>query len=385
MLNSTDRLELVARLRTAVEDYMTVFDYAFATKEAGADERNVGDMGLGQGSSDAVRLYGKLKVAPERAYRPIRQKLERLGYTPYLNQRPTDPQKPNEVSHELVAVPGVIPKTTPRVIINVVLFVSTVISVVLSGTGMGDEPGLLSGLMFAGTLLTILVAHEAGHYVVGRLRGSPLSLPYFIPFPIPLSLFGTMGAVIVQREPFEDRRAMLEIGIAGPLAGFIVAIPFYMFGVTVSDVKDLAPFIAQGTPLIGFGDSLLTHFIKLLQFGWFQPGYDIFEHPIALAAWYGLLITGINLIPAGQLDGGHIASALLGEKAKYLSYAMIAVMLGMSFVSTTWLLWAALLFLFGRSHPPALNSATKLDALHYGLGLVALLVLALVFVPVPIY
>jgi Zn-dependent protease len=390
MLNSTDRLEIIARLRMAVEDYMAVFDYAFRDERKeheGLDGMphaiETGQAKLARQGAGTIRLYGKLKVAPELAYRPIRHKLERLGYTPYLNQCPPDKQRPNEISHELVVVPGVIPKVPQNVAINLALFIATVVSVMLSGSGMGDEPGWLSGLLFAGSLLTILVAHEAGHYVVGRLRGAPVSLPYFIPFP--LNFFGTMGAVIVQREPFEDRRAMLEIGIAGPLAGFMVALPLYMFGVTVSDVKELAPFITQGLPLTGFGDSLLTHFIKVLQFGWFQPGYDIFEHPIALGAWIGLLITGINLIPAGQLDGGHIAAAIFGNKAKYLSYASIAAMLAMSFVSTNWLLWAALLLLFGRTHPPAFNNATKLDTLHYGLGLIAVLLLVLVFVPLPIY
>ena len=380
MLNSTDRLELIARLRTAVEDYMTVFDYAFRNADKNAD---VNADEADKQPDGTIRLYGKLKVAPELAFRPIRQKLERLGYTPYLNQRPHDKQKPNDISHELVAVPGVIPKVPQNIYINLMLFAATVASVVFAGYGMGDEPGLLSGFLFAGTLLTILVAHEMGHYVVGRLRGAPMSLPYFIPFPF--NFFGTMGAVIVQREPFEDRRSMLEIGIAGPLAGLIVALPLYMFGVTVSAIKEIPAAMPDGMVMYHFGDSLLTHFIKLLQFGWFQPGYDIFEHPIALGAWIGLLITGINLIPAGQLDGGHIAAAILGEKAKYLSYAMIAAMLALSFVSTSWLIWAAMLLLFGRSHPPAFNSAAKLTLLHYGLSVIALLVLVLVFVPLPIY
>ena len=378
---ASSRLELIAHLRTAVEEYMTVFDYAFrdVTQEADANP----DEAMQRARDGTIRLYGKLKVAPELAYRPLRQKLERLGYTPYLNQRPPDKQKPNDISYELVAVPGVIPKAPQNISINLALFAATVVSVVLAGYGMGDVPSIQSGLLFAASLLTILVAHEAGHYVVGRWRGAPMSLPYFIPFPF--NFFGTMGAVIVQREPFEDRRSMLEIGIAGPLAGFIVALPLYMFGVTISAVKQIPTAMPDGMVMYHFGDSLLTHFIKLLQFGWFQPGYDIFEHPIALGAWIGLLITGINLIPAGQLDGGHIASAILGEKAKYLSYAMIAAMLALSLVSTSWLIWAAMLLLFGRSHPPAFNNATHLTVLHYGLGLIAVLSFVLVFVPLPIY
>ena len=376
MLKSTDRLEVIARFRAAVEEVMHVTGHAFggALPDGVVPSQEV--------QNGIIRIYGRLKLPPEQAYRPLRKSLERLGYTPYLVEKPNEPQDTSSGPlHEIIALSGVIPKTRQNSTLNIVLFIATLISVFLIGSAAENGLDIGAGLMYAGSLLSILVAHEAGHYIVGRLRGAAVSLPYFIPFPF--SIFGTMGAVIIQREPFEDRRAMLEIGIAGPIAGFLVALPLYMIGLTLSPIK---PVPAVGT-FMSLGDSLLTHFLGVLQFGWINPanGYDVFLHPIAFGAWIGLLLTGINLIPAGQLDGGHIASALLGNKAKYLSYIMIAAMIALSAISTSWLLWAVLLFIFGRNHPPALNKAAKLDALHYGLGIIALLMLLLVFVPRPIF
>jgi len=255
--------------------------------------------------------------------------------------------------------------------------------VIFTGGLTANGYDLASGLMFGASLLGILGVHEAGHYLVGRLRGARVSLPYFIPLPAPLSFVGTLGAVIVQPEPYESRRTLLEIAVAGPLAGFILAVPLLVVGLWLSEVQRLPP---PGEYLT-LGDSLLTRLVSLARFGQAYPadGYDIVLHPIGLGAWIGLLITAINLIPAGQLDGGHIAYALLGPRARYLSYAMVVVMLGLSLIATTWLLWAVLIFLFGRHHPPPLNEAARLQPHHYALVVVAVLVLALTFVPRPIY
>jgi membrane-associated protease RseP (regulator of RpoE activity) len=175
---------------------------------------------------------------------------------------------------------------------------------------------------------------------------------------------------------------LLEVGIAGPLAGFIVAVPMLFLGLALSNVQ---PVPASGEMMV-FGDSLLTRFVTLMHFGVLPPGNDVIAHPVLIAAWFGLLVTGINLIPAGQLDGGHIAHALLGTNARYLSYVMIAGFIALAaFVSTSWMLWALLLLLFGRNHPPALNQAVKLEPLHFALAIIAVLVLLLVFVPNPLY
>jgi membrane-associated protease RseP (regulator of RpoE activity) len=265
---------------------------------------------------------------------------------------------------------------------NALLFAATVISVVFAGAAMEDGLDIGAGLMFAASLLGILVVHEGGHYVMGRRRGAKVSLPYFIPLPLPGS-FGTMGAVIVQREPFENRRSLLEIAAAGPLAGFIIAVPLLVLGLWLSEVKPLPP---AGT-FVFLGDSLLTRLVGLVRFGQAYPtgNLDVVLHPIDLGAWYGLLVTGINLIPAGQLDGGHISYALLGPRARYVAYAMIAIMVGLAFLSTTWLLWVVLLVLFGREHPLPLNEAVKLRPRDYALIVESIIVLILVFVPTTFY
>ena len=190
---------------------------------------------------------------------------------------------------------------------------------------------------------------------------APVSLPYFIPLPI-IGLFGTMGAMIVQREPFEDRRTLIEVGLAGPLAGFIVAVPLLLVGLVLTTTQSAV------TTGMGFGDSLLSTFLKTLHWGAYIPSDGLREHPIYIAAWFGLVITGINLIPAGQLDGGHIAYAILGPT-----------------VSDTWVLWTLLMLAFGRSHPPSLNQSVKLDPIHFALAFIALLVLVLAFTPNPLY
>jgi len=349
-------LEIIARLRTAVAGAM--FVEAYTVQPDGK-----------------VSLRGQLLLSPEEAYRHLRPKVEAAGYIPYL--------RPSDGRHELLAIPGALPPAQSRPLVNIALFIATLASVIFTGGLTAEGFSLGNGLMFGAALLGILGVHEAGHYVVGRLRGAPVSLPYFIPLPAPFSFVGTLGAVIVQRAPFEDRRTLLEIAAAGPLAGFMIAVPLFILGIWLSDVQPLPP---AGSYLT-LGDSLLTRLVGVLRFGRAYPadGYDIMLHPIGLGAWIGLLITAINLIPAGQLDGGHIAYALLGPRARYLSYAMIVVMLGLSLLAPSWLLWAILLFFFGRSHPFPLNEAVRLRPWDYALILAAALVFALTFVPRPIY
>jgi Zn-dependent protease len=352
-----DRLELIAALRAAVASIMSVTGYTVE-------------------SSGVIRLRGRLVAPPETAYRPMRANVERLGYTPFLKE-----DKGQAGAYELDMIPGVPPRNKPDVRVNILLYIATLISVVFSYAALGgtNNLDLSSGLMFGLTLMTILTAHEMGHYVVGKLRGAPVTLPYFLPLPL-ISPFGTLGAVIVQREPFEDRRTLLEIGLAGPLAGFVVALPFMLVGLALSKVQ---PMPAGGT---GFGDSLLSEFMKTIQLGKYISSSGMIEHPIYIAAWFGLLVTGINLIPAGQLDGGHVAYALLGEKAKYLSYAMIALFLVLAItVSESWMWWSVMMLFFGLNHPPALNQAVKLQPIHIALAIIALLVLVLVFMPMPFY
>lgn len=326
-----------------------------------------------------VVIEGRLLADARASYRPLRERIEAIGFTPFLRRSAEGVQ--------LVATPGVLARRLPRTSINLVLFLLTVASVLWTGaaneTGnLLPSPGdLLLGLPFALTLLSILIAHEMGHFVVGRLRGAPVSWPYFIPLPV-LSLIGTMGAVIVQREPLEDRRTLLEVGIAGPIAGLVVALPLLFLGLHGSAVSAGEP-----GPYIQEGNSLLYATAKWLVYGRWLPGngLDVQLNSVAWAAWVGLLITMFNLLPIGQLDGGHIAYALLGPRAQYLAYAVLGlcIIMGVAF-SYTWLFWAFLGTLIGLRHPPPLNDVPRLGRAHTILAIAGLLFFFLLLMPAPL-
>jgi membrane-associated protease RseP (regulator of RpoE activity) len=208
-------------------------------------------------------------------------------------------------------------------LLNLVLFAGTVYSVFDAGKYMTapDVPGFrgwVAGWPFALPLLAILLCHEFGHYIAARIHRVPASLPYFIPLP-KLSPFGTFGAVIVMRQRIRSANALLDIGASGPLAGMVVAIPMMLVGLSLSN---LGP---RGTEnFVQEGQSILYWLLKRVVFGRIAPDHDVFLHPTALAAWAGFLVTFLNLIPFGQLDGGHVAYALLGERqnriARWVAY-----------------------------------------------------------------
>jgi Zn-dependent protease len=377
LAENNDRLELTGRVHEELSDLMQIDRYSW-------DERGT------------LTLRGQLSGPAEAVYRAIRARMERLGFTPFLRQ--------DAGGDELVAMPGVIERRTPRVWLPVALFITTIITVIMTGALqertepigsfgellqillgiLGDPQALRAGLPFGATLLGILFTHEMGHYVVGRLRRAPVSLPYFIPMPPGVSFTGTMGAVIVQYEPMEDRRTVLEIGIAGPLAGLVVAIPLLLYGLTISVVGPPPPggYLQEG-------NSLLYIAAKWLVFGRFLPGdgVDVQLSPVAWGAWIGLLVTMLNMLPIGQLDGGHVAYALLGRKADYLAYATIAVcvVFGLLIPQNYTLLFLPLMaLLFGPRHPAPLNDITLLDRRHIVLAIVGLCVFALLFMPAPL-
>ncbi|MFN0253515.1 MAG: site-2 protease family protein [Kofleriaceae bacterium] len=264
------------------------------------------------------------------------------------------------------------------------------------------------GPYFAGTLMGILLCHELGHYVVGRRRGVPMSLPYFIPLPPGISL-GTMGAVIQMDTPIEDRDALFDVGAAGPIAGLVVAIPLLLIGLSMSPV---APSVPDANTTIE-GNSILYALIKLGMFGQWLPGggVDVQLHPMAFAAWVGLLITAINLLPIGQLDGGHIAKALLGERHERLSLHLnialpiLGVVQGVVMLviavradtdwgdtlryaqsgAVPWLLWGGLLYWMRQRaaayHPPV--GAKPLSPNRRRAAIAMMILCVLLFIPVP--
>jgi membrane-associated protease RseP (regulator of RpoE activity) len=237
-------------------------------------------------------------------------------------------------------------------------------------------PLLIDGLAFSITLMTILLAHELGHYFACRYYGIDASLPYFLPFPSPI---GTLGAFIRIRSPIYTRRALFDVGIAGPLAGFVVLVPALAIGIAKSKV--ISGFAERGDLIFG---------VPAIQrcFEWIlMPGArsaDISLHPIARAAWVGMLATALNLLPIGQLDGGHILYAFAGRWHKVLSriFVLGLVPLGI-FYSHSWLVWAVLLFFFALHHPVIFDT-TKLDVNRVALGLAALAIFLLTFTLTPL-
>jgi membrane-associated protease RseP (regulator of RpoE activity) len=339
----------------------------------------VEDVTAGVEPANAVRVRGRLFVPSDDAFRTVASRLRPQGWTPMLRRRTDGP------GDELLALPVTFDGGKPRVVLPVVLFVLTVLSCLFAGAQMVEglqavNWHLLDGLPFAAGLLLILTSHELGHYFVARRLGSPTSLPYFIPMPI--GPFGTFGAVITAGAPMRNRRHLLAIGAAGPVAGLVFAIPILLIGLRLSHIQPL-PATAYELE----GNSLLYGALKFLVFGRWLPsgGVDVFIHQLAFAGWAGLLVTGLNLIPAGQLDGGHIAYALLGRRrAKILGWVMLGAMAVLSFFWTGWLLWLFLLFLATRLQDAPLDDITDLTDRQKVFAAAMLVLFVLVFVPVPL-
>jgi membrane-associated protease RseP (regulator of RpoE activity) len=235
---------------------------------------------------------------------------------------------------------------------------------------------LVEGLAFSITLMTILLAHELGHYFACRYYGIDASLPYFLPAPTPI---GTLGAFIRIRSPIQTRRELFDIGIAGPLAGFLVLIPALAIGIAYSKV---VPGIAARGDLI-FGVPRLEWIMEWLVFPG-VPSSDIALHPIARGAWVGILATALNLLPIGQLDGGHILYAFAGRTHRLLSMVFVVVLVIMGKVfSPSWYVWAVLLFFFGLRHP-RIYDITRMDRSRAWLAFAALVIFLLTFTLVPL-
>ncbi len=235
---------------------------------------------------------------------------------------------------------------------------------------------LLDGLSFSITLMTILLAHEMGHYVACRYYRVDATPPYFIPAP---TLIGTFGAFIRIRAPILYRRALFDIGIAGPLAGFIFVVPALAIGLAYSKI---IPGIADRGELI-FGIPPLQHLLDALVFPGVNPS-DIYLHPIARAAWVGVLATALNLLPIGQLDGGHILYSLIGRWHKLLSRLFVAALVPIGiFFSYSWLVWALLLLLLGMRHP-SIHDSYRIGRGRRWLALLALLIFLLSFSLTPV-
>ena len=301
-----------------------------------------------------------------------------------------------------------------KVSTNIILFVLTILSVMIAGVQIdGPVPpdfagqiiliakNIFTGWPFALSLLGILLTHELGHYFMSRYHKTPATLPYFI--PLPFRLLGTMGAAIIMRGTPKNKRVLFDIGVAGPIAGLVVAIPVLFLGLKLSTLGTI-----ESSPG-GFieGNSLLYLFAKYVTFGQLLPspvepqgilywlryfftggpvpfgGTDVFIHPVAFAGWAGILVTALNLIPAGTLDGGHVVYGLFGDKARKAFPFIIGILAVLGIFWSGWWLWAALLFWLGRVQAQPLDQITTLDPPRRLLAFAMLIIFVLVFMPVP--
>jgi membrane-associated protease RseP (regulator of RpoE activity) len=268
-------------------------------------------------------------------------------------------------------------------ILHLVLFLATLLATLAAGTlQQGINPlespaSLWRGVPFSLTLLMILGAHEFGHYFVARRHHIEVTLPYFIPAP---SFIGTFGAFIRMKSPIMDRRILLDVGVAGPVAGMLVAVPVLLVGLSLSHVVPEAS--GEGIKL---GSSLLFWLFSLIIHGPMPDGMDLVLHPVAFSGWIGLLVTSLNLLPVGQLDGGHVAYAVLGTRQHVVAMVVVALLLVLGITGWTgWLVWVVILFFMGIHHPPVVYDWIPLDGRRRAIGWGVLALFAATFTPVPL-
>ena len=355
---------LVGRLRADVEDLFQVTEISTPRKA----------------QQGVIVFNGRLLMEDaDRAYDTLAERWAHHDYTPQL--------RVHGAGHQIVGQPGLVKPRPANPWINLALFAATVISVVMMGAlnaganPLQDPSSLLEGIPFAFTLLAILGTHEFGHYFAAKRHRVAVTLPYFI--PMPLSIVGTFGAFIQLRSPVHNRKQLFDVGVAGPLAGLVIAIPLLLLGLYLSPVEPLPSeggYIMEGNSLLYLGAKYLIH-------GQILPsnGVDVMLHPIAFAAWFGLLVTAFNLLPVGQLDGGHVIFTLVGDKIRYVGtvFVVILVVMGVAFWPG-WFLWATLIFLLGVGHPPPLNDVTPLGGGRKLLAVFTIVIFLLVFAPIPL-
>jgi len=255
-----------------------------------------------------------------------------------------------------------------RYTIHIILFILTVASTWIVG-----------GPAYSSTIILILLGHEMGHYLTSRRYGIRATLPFFLPFPLPP--FGTLGAVIRMESTVSSRKALFDTGVAGPLTSLILSVPAIVIGLKLSKVVPVS-HIKEGS--LRLADPLLFSLIQRLVLGEVSESYEIFLHPVGFAGWVGLFVTSLNLLPIGQLDGGHVAYGLFGKKSRVIFLFAIVVMAFITvFYNPGWFLLLILIILFGFRHPPPMDDSTPLDWRRKIMGGVAFLAFFLSFTPAP--
>lgn len=337
-------------------------------------------------NGQVITFNGQWLHDAEVGYGEIERRFQAQGFTALLRRRKGE--------DFIIAVEGVAERgRTGNPLINVLLLLATIATTLAAGANLSGQSlvaalregsplalagAMLSGLPFAIALLSILGVHELGHYVAARVHGVTATLPYFI--PMPFGGLGTLGAFISLRSPLKNRKVLFDIGLAGPVAGFLVALPLLLVGLWLSPT---APYFMPGLTLQNAGSSILVDWMVSL-FNPIPAGRTLAMHPIFFAAWFGLLITGINLLPVGQLDGGHVAYALFGRRAHTLALIVfVLLLLAGAVLSFNWYVWAFFVLLGGLRHPPPLNDVTPLNPERKLIGWLTVLLFFLITVPAP--
>lgn len=342
-----------------------------------------------------LEYSGSLQLDPDEAYQQLEATLTPLGFTAFLHRM--------HGADVVVAMQGLLEAeddTEPasgqmrRVMhftrrspwwLHGGLLVATMVSAIFAGSVLLDAnienvwDGITSGLPFALSLLFILGVHEMGHYIAARRHGVNVTLPYFIPLPIPGTL-GTLGAVIFIRSSLKTRRALFDVGVSGPLLGMVVALPLFVIGLLLPPIE----FAPINMVFRGVGVPVLLDWIGSLVVDG-SISRAILSHPVALAAWFGVLLTALNLLPMGQFDGGHVVYALFGRYAWGVAFVAFALLIiGGIVYWPTWFIWAMLAGLTGLRHPPPHNDITPLDPKRRIVGFATIVLFLLIIVPQPI-
>jgi membrane-associated protease RseP (regulator of RpoE activity) len=380
------RLEIIGQLRAHLTDVMPDAETMWQTQPA----IRRGWLSRGQQVGNTRPVFrGHLAVDSDHAYVTLSERFAPLGYTPLLHR-----DGDYDVIEALRKISRSAREGRPKAmrwLPNVVLLLLTVVTTTLVGAIMEqsqaliEDPALflqrpaliLTGLPASLTIMSILGIHELGHYFVARRHGLDTTLPYFIPVPFG---FGTFGAIIRIRSPWHNRKALFDVGLAGPIAGLVVALPLFFVGLMLSPHQ---PPIPESTPL---GSPLLLSWMEDIVYGLrgIPENHEIYVNAMTFAAWYGLVVTGYNLLPVGQLDGGHVATALLGRWARVLGTIVLVALVALgALVWQGWYIWAALIFFLGRRHPDPHNTVAPLGKTRTIVGLLVFVLLALLFTPSP--
>jgi membrane-associated protease RseP (regulator of RpoE activity) len=388
----------------------------------------VEDITVGNPKEWIARYRGYLlSEDTEAAYDQLTEALRPYNLTPLFRKEEGDKQV-------IFLVPSpTIPGSPSRLYINIILFILTVLSMMLTGVDVPPEmisadgsypwgyvfSNFLTGWPFALSMMSILFAHEMGHYLMCRYYKVPATLPFFIPAPL-LSPLGTLGAFIAMRGIPKNKRVLFDVGVAGPLAGLVIALPVLFLGLSLSSLGPIEPPPSGMTGMLE-GNSLFYLFSKYVVFGRLLPepvsmgglspaiywlryfftgqpipfnGLDVQLHNVALAGWAGLLVTALNLVPVGTLDGGHVAYGLFGEKARKIFPIAIGTLIALSVLPSlltlslgafnfSWLLWVFILFWLGNVRTQPLDDITALDGKRRALGFIVLILFFLLFTPIP--